>query len=156
MLSIGSVSIIALISFLIGKVWSSSEIVFGKRQEAYEHFIRLCPHSSELLALEDTKAIAGLMKTLRDASAALVLYSSPSVEQLVNSYLSEMGQLISADPEQTDDLIAHHERANRTYTKMLEAMKRDSLGLTWFGVKYRFDHGLRSRSHNGEKPPEQH
>lgn len=152
MLSLGSVSIIALLSFIVGKIWSTSEAVFLKRQEAYERFLVRCPHALEFKIKGDLAPAASsdetdteylvkfvdneLMQEIREASAALTLYASPSVETLANAYMFSLGELLGvAGLENSDEKF---EEANQAYLNLIEAMREDSLGVTYFGLQNRF------------------
>ena len=139
MISVGSLSVVAAISFLIGKLWSSSEAVFEKRQAAYEGFLKLCPHSTEVLAQLVTELNDDLMVKIREAYSAAALYASPQVEKLMTNYLVALGDLIGSHDGDWDRAEAHALNADAVYSSMLEAMRRDSLGYTWFGIAYRID-----------------
>ncbi|MBO6602711.1 MAG: hypothetical protein JJ938_03610 [Roseicyclus sp.] len=133
MLSFGSVSIIALISFFFGKIWSSSEAVFEKRQIAYATFIKTCPHSTEILIHLTLDREEHLMTKIREAYSEVCLYASKDVLVLADLYIRELGQLISiidnCELAEAQVLVA-----NGIYMQMLESMRRDALGFTWFGV----------------------
>lgn len=73
------------------------------------------------------------MTKIREAYSEVCLYASKDVLVLADLYIRELGQLISiidnCELAEAQVLVA-----NGIYMQMLESMRRDALGFTWFGV----------------------
>lgn len=137
MLSLGSVSILALLSFLLGKLWSSSEAVFVKRQVAYEEFLKRCPHTTEVHSGHLLEVNSKVIESVREAVAAVTLYASPQVERAVTEYMFLLGFILGMAREDVEEFRSRANQADSAYTAMLLAMKSDALGLTIFGIRNR-------------------
>jgi hypothetical protein len=133
---IGAVPLFAIAGFLLGKLWSSSEVIFANRQRAYAQFTRKCILPTELLVREDVEFLSGLMSELRDAAAEFQLYASPKAQTLVGEYLGRLGVLL-AETEKTDTskAVAAIEETGAVYNALLRQMRRDALGWTVFGIR---------------------
>lgn len=136
-LEFGTVSIIALLSFLLGRLWHHSEIIMLGRQRAYASFLGKCLLPGELALPGEKPEIESLILSLREAGAEVSLYASDHVNKSIGKYLGKIGYLIGAFGMPPEELSADIAEANSLYDTMIAEMRRDVLSWSLFGASDR-------------------
>lgn len=145
------ITLIAVVSFFLGKFWSASAVVFASRQRAYVEFLRKCILVQELFDLNGEEEFKLLLPKLRDASAEFSLFASPKANQVASRYLGKLGFLLGAN-DLTDERNAQVvQEASVLYSELSEVMRRDTLGWTYYGMWDRL-YRLREWKANPRKP----
>jgi len=129
----GTIPLVAVASFLLGKIWHHSELVLLGRQRAYAEFLRRCMNSEELRVVEAPE-IEKTLAQLREISAEITLYGSNRVNEAVEDYLRRLGFLIGAHGLPSSEIKDEMATASRQYEEMIQAMRHEALGWSVFAV----------------------
>ena len=133
MLSVGSLSVVAILSFVLGKIWSSSEMIFRARQQAYESFLKECVHYGELDFPGYDACTLDLPK-LREVSALITLYSSRAAGLATDKYMYALGYQLGLGAVDDKQRAAAKQATATAHTEMIMSMRNDTLGWTYFGI----------------------
>lgn len=140
LLTFGQVSLVAIISFIIGKIWASNTELFAIRQKAYARFLEKCPHPTEIF-METPQKQKTLMtdqeflEKIKHASAEFSLFASPKAANFSGRYFLLVGELIATPDKDTQSVSDKREMAHSYFHELIMQMRKDSLGLTWFGIQ---------------------
>ncbi len=140
LLTFGQISLVAVISFVIGKIWASNAELFAVRQKAYSRFLENCPHPTEIFMEKPRKQKALMtdhefLNKIKQASAEFSLFASPMAAYYSGRYFTLVGELLAVSDKDSQSFSDKCELAQGHFHELILQMRKDSLGLTWFGIQ---------------------
>lgn len=132
---VGTICVVTILSFALGRFWSISEQIFINRQKAYSDFLKKAVIPSELFVLNDDE-LKKMVAELKEAGAAFSLYASDKANFLVGKYLGKISSImVTTDQDEPEQIFVAFEEAEKLREQLIEQMRRDALGFSWFRIK---------------------
>ena len=116
--------LVSALSFLLGKVFSQSEVVLDQKRQAYKDFLEFCPSPNEV-HFEETVSPVELQRRV----GVLTLYGSQKALLLAGKYFEDFAD---AQPGLIGKDIAGHPeflKVMTSYNRMVWEMRNDAM--TW-------------------------
>lgn len=133
LLTFGQISLVAVISFVIGKIWASNTEIFALRQKAYARFLEKCPHPTEILSEMPKEQI--LLERIREAGSEFSLFASRKAAFWSGKYFILLGEIVRYPDRESQEFLGKSVKAQSYFHELIMQMRKDSLGLTWFGIQ---------------------
>ena len=135
MFSVGEISLIAVLAFVLGRIWSTSEAIYQARQNAYLDALKALRDPRELKWDINKIELSEEIEKFRSTGPSIYLFGSPEVIELFDSYGHEIGWLIGfleSGGERDDDFHRKVDGAVDILQSMTTQMRRDSLSWSVF------------------------
>ena len=117
-------TIVAAISFLLGKAFSQSEKVLDQKRKAYEDFLRVCPAPNEAHSPVDPD-----ITLMQRAIGILSLYGSADAAKYAGEYFFDFAESQSLLRTVTEPGHPRFMQLMTKYNRMVWAMRVDAM--TW-------------------------
>ena len=124
---------VAVLSFVFGRVFSQSEAILTDKRRVYEEFLRNCPDPNEAYEDDTSESVALRMVRLKATKGPLIMYASPSVLLALSRYLELFEH---ASEELNSSSVALHptfKALAKAQNDLILEMRRDSFAWSAFG-----------------------
>lgn len=132
LLGIGSI-FIAMISFLLGRIFNQSEVILSEKRRVYEEFLRVCPMPNDAYSDATSSIDTEWLNALRSIQSVLMLYASVNVGLAISRYLQIFSEALEKLTPESEPLHPVFKELAKAQNDIVLEMRRDALGWSMFG-----------------------
>jgi len=126
---------IAMVSFVLGRIFAQSEAVLAEKRRVYEEFLKICPQPNDVYLEWNIQLEQERFGSMRVMQGPFLLYAAPSVQFAMSRYMllfDEVDQELGPD---TPPLHPRYKELAKAQNDLILEMSRDALGWSVFGFK---------------------
>jgi hypothetical protein len=124
--------LVAALTFVAGKFYAQSESVLGEKKRVYTDYLALCPTAHDAYKQDGKWEVKPF-----EMKPEFYLYASNDVIILAGRHLGTVDSAFSQITVDTPPLHPAFQSSVQAHNRMLIAMRRDLLGLSFHGFKER-------------------
>ena len=128
-------AIIAILSYIMGRVFSQSEAILSEKRRVYELFLTEGPVPNDIFQGISDKSDDMLQSRMKATFGPLLLFGSPLVIESARLYIDAFNSAVLEPDLGGDRRLAKRDEVNKAHNDLILAMQKDALGWSAFGFK---------------------